>query len=152
MTRAAWPSGPDVPGVWSALFWGLVNLQGGPTQSPSLPAAFPGGLPGLRRDPTPRTVCPLGRALVSWLWQPSLAQGQTGQAATGAWAKPGPLSPPAPLCVQWFDFFFSSFEPRRPSLASSCPITRVTRTAISFTPQLHPGSGEGLQCMHMHVA
>lgn len=151
MTRAARPGGPGVPGVWSALSWGPVSLQGGPTQSLSLPAAFPGGLPGLRRDPTPPTVCPLGRALVSWLWQPSLAQGQTGQAVSGAWAKPGPFSPPAPLCVQWFEFFFL-LNQGCPSLVSSCPITRVTRPAISFTPQLQPGSGEGLQCMHMHVA
>ena len=150
MTRAARPGGPGVPGVWSALSWDPVSLQGGPTQSLSLLAAFPGGLPGLRRDPTPPTVCPLGRALVSWLWQPSLAQGQTGQAASGAWAKPGPLSPPAPLCVQGFAFF--SFEPRLPQLSQLLPHYQCDQASHLLHPQLQPGSGEGLQCMHMHVA
>ena len=108
-----------VPGVWSALFWGPVNLQGGPTQSLSLPAAFPGGLPGLRRDP------PHGLS-AHWVEHSRPGSGsphglKDRQARLRM--EPGPsltLSHPAPLCVQWFDFFFP-FEPSLLHLSQFLP-------------------------------
>lgn len=127
------PAAPGLPSAWCLERppLGPGEPAGRPLAAVSLPAALPAGLPGLRRAPTPRTACPLGRGLMSWLWQPSLAQGQAGQAASGAWVEPGrSLTLSAVLLLFVFRgliFFFSFLNQGCPSLASSCRIIRVTR-------------------------
>lgn len=89
---------------------------------------------------------------MSWLWQPSLAQGQAGQAASGAWVEPGrSLTLSAVLLLFVFRgliFFFFLFEPRMPQLSQLLPHYQGDQ-AISITAQPQPGSGEGLKCMHV---